>query len=196
MKPNIFAFIFARGGSQEVPRKNIRLLGGKPLIAYAIEAGRKSHLVDRVIVSTDDDEIAQVARAYGAEVPFMRPQALARNDTPEWLAWQHAVREMGSDVNGPDDIFILCPRRRPFVRRRSALPQPIAQRQQAPPVWDMTTVAYACRCTYILESTSIFGGKVRTVSVPPEHALDIDTEEDLRFAEYWISTRTAGREWH
>ena len=63
----------ARGGSKGVPRKNIRLLAGKPLIAYAIETALASKLIDRVIVSTEDREIAQIALQYGAEVPFMRP---------------------------------------------------------------------------------------------------------------------------
>ena len=78
--------IFARGGSKSVPRKNIRPLAGKPLIGYAIQTALASQYIDRVIVSTDDDEIATVAKACGAEVPFMRPAELARDDSPEWLA--------------------------------------------------------------------------------------------------------------
>ena len=92
MSMQTLAGIFARGGSKGVPRKNIRLLDGKPLIAYAIETARASRLIDRVIVSTDDEEIAQVAERCGAEVPFRRPPELARDDAPEWLSWQHAIR--------------------------------------------------------------------------------------------------------
>lgn len=100
--------IFARGGSKGVPRKNIRLLAGKPLIAYSIEAALESSLIDRVVVSTDDEEIADVAREYGAEVPFMRPVELARDDTPEWMAWQHAIRTL--DVDGQEiDSFVCIP---------------------------------------------------------------------------------------
>jgi N,N'-diacetyl-8-epilegionaminate cytidylyltransferase len=84
--------IFARGGSKGVPRKNIRPLAGKPLIAYAIETGLASQYIDRLIVSTDDPEIAEVAKSYGAEIPFMRPAELAQDDSPEWLSWQHAIR--------------------------------------------------------------------------------------------------------
>jgi len=84
-------FIFARGGSKGVPGKNIRALGGKPLIAWSIEQALAVRRIERVLVSTDSLEIADVARAYGAEVPFMRPPHLARDDSPEWLAWRHAL---------------------------------------------------------------------------------------------------------
>lgn len=85
------AFIFARGGSKGVPKKNIKMLGGKPLIAWSIEHALAVKRIDRVIVSTDSEEIAAAARKYGAQVPFIRPAELARDDSPEWLAWRHAL---------------------------------------------------------------------------------------------------------
>lgn len=85
------AFIFARGGSKGLPGKNIRPLAGKPLIAWSIEHALAVKRIERVIVSTDSEEIAIVARQYGAEVPFIRPAELARDDSPEWLAWRHAL---------------------------------------------------------------------------------------------------------
>lgn len=85
------AFIFARGGSKGLPGKNIRPFGGKPLIAWSIEHALAVKCIERVIVSTDSEEIAAVAREYGAEVPFIRPAELARDDSPEWLAWRHAL---------------------------------------------------------------------------------------------------------
>jgi N-acylneuraminate cytidylyltransferase/CMP-N,N'-diacetyllegionaminic acid synthase len=88
------AAICARGGSKGVPRKNLRILDGKPLIAHTVEQALKSEVFDRVVVSTDDQEIADVARQYGAEVPFMRPEELARDDSPKWLVFQHLIREM------------------------------------------------------------------------------------------------------
>lgn len=88
---NAVAFIFARGGSKGLPGKNIRHLGGKPLIAWSIEHAQAVNRIQRVIVSTDSEEIAAVARQYGAEVPFIRPAELARDDSPEWLAWRHAL---------------------------------------------------------------------------------------------------------
>lgn len=88
---NAVAFIFARGGSKGLPGKNIRHLGGKPLIAWSIEHAQAVNRIQRVIVSTDSEEIAAVARQYGAEVPFIRPAELAGDDSPEWLAWRHAL---------------------------------------------------------------------------------------------------------
>lgn len=93
MPDRILAVIPARGGSKGVPRKNIRAVGGKPLIGYTIETALAArHLFHRVIVSTDDEEIADVARQCGAEVPFVRPAVLAGDQTPMLPVLQHAVR--------------------------------------------------------------------------------------------------------
>lgn len=104
------AFIFARGGSKGVPGKNIRPLGGKPLIAWSIEHALAVKRIKRVIVSTDSEEIAVVAREYGAEVPFIRPAELARDDSSEWLAWRHALNYL-MDTNGalPEAMVSLPP---------------------------------------------------------------------------------------
>jgi CMP-N,N'-diacetyllegionaminic acid synthase len=91
MSGGVLAIIPARGGSKSVPRKNLQMLAGKPLIAHAIEHARAATSIDRVIVSTDDDEIARIARAFGAEVPFMRPIELAADDTPDLPVFQHAL---------------------------------------------------------------------------------------------------------
>src|SRR6266851_8139992 len=79
---DILALINARGGSKSIPRKNIALLAGKPMIAWTIEAALLSPSLSRVVVSTDDAKIAEIARGFGAEVPFLRPAELARDDTP------------------------------------------------------------------------------------------------------------------
>lgn len=89
---NVLAVIPARGGSQGVRRKNIRLVCGKPLIAYSIETALAARsLFHRVIVSTDDSEIAEIARVHGADVPFLRPAALATDEAPMFLTIRHAV---------------------------------------------------------------------------------------------------------
>jgi len=88
---SVVAIVPARGGSKSIPRKNIKLLAGVPLIAYSIEAARASALVDRVIVSTDDEEIAAIARRCGAEVPFLRPRSLAEDTTPDLPVFLHAL---------------------------------------------------------------------------------------------------------
>ena len=81
MKYKIVAIILARGGSKGIPKKNIKLLAGKPLIAYSIEAALKSKYIDRVIVSTEYEEIAEISKRYGAEV-IERPEELAKDETP------------------------------------------------------------------------------------------------------------------
>ena len=108
-KPVVYAWIFARGGSKGLPRKNLRALMGKPLIAYAIEAGRQSNLIDRVFVSTDDVEIAEVAKQYGAEVPFMRPAALASDQAAERLAWRHAIEWTRNSGLPPMEVMVSLP---------------------------------------------------------------------------------------
>lgn len=88
------ALIPARGGSKRIPRKNVRPFAGRPMIAYAIEVARRSSLFAHVVVSTDDDEIADVARHCGAELPFMRPAALATDEAGTIAVVQHALQEL------------------------------------------------------------------------------------------------------
>lgn len=90
----VLAVIPARGGSKGIPRKNIKPLAGKPLIAWTIEAALKAQGIDRVIVSTEDKEIGSVAKQFGAEVPFMRPLALAQDDTPGIAPVLHAIEQL------------------------------------------------------------------------------------------------------
>lgn len=87
------AIIPARGGSKRIPRKNVKLFAGRPMIAYAVDAAAKSGLFDHIVVSTDDAEIASVARVAGAETPFVRPQELADDHTPTVPVIAHAIDE-------------------------------------------------------------------------------------------------------
>lgn len=98
---NLLALIPARGGSKGIPRKNIRLLNGKPLIVWTLEAAQRSHSVSRIVVSTEDLEIAAIARDCGADVPFMRPAELARDDTPGIQPVLHAIDQL------PDYDWVL-----------------------------------------------------------------------------------------
>jgi CMP-N-acetylneuraminic acid synthetase len=91
MTTEILAIIPARGGSKSIPRKNIRSFAGHPLIAYSIAAGLAAEAVTRLLVSTDDEEIAAVARRYGAETPFLRPPEFAKDQTPDLPVFQHAL---------------------------------------------------------------------------------------------------------
>lgn len=108
------AFIFARGGSKGLPGKNIRPLGGKPLIAWSIEHAHSVNRIERVIVSTDSEEIAAVAREYGAEVPFIRPAELARDDSPEWLAWRHALNYLRETAGALPEAMVSIPTTAPL----------------------------------------------------------------------------------
>ncbi|KTC91645.1 acylneuraminate cytidylyltransferase family protein [Fluoribacter dumoffii] len=101
------AFIFARGGSKGLPRKNIKLLAGKPLIEYSIDVARQTPAITHIFVSTDDAEIAAVANQAGATV-IHRPKELATDTCPEWLAWRHAVDYVTAHY-GAFDLFISLP---------------------------------------------------------------------------------------
>ncbi len=100
------AIILARGGSKRIPRKNIKLFSGRPIIEYPIMTAKRSGLFDRVIVSTDDTEIAQVAAAAGAEVPFERPAALADDYTPTADVVAHAIKTLNKA--GPTIKHACC----------------------------------------------------------------------------------------
>jgi N-acylneuraminate cytidylyltransferase len=226
MTASVFAFIFARGGSKGLPRKNILPLGGKPLLAHAIHCARACRMVERIIVSTDDPEIAAVAREWGAEAPFLRPAELSTDSAPERLAWRHALQYVQDTEGRMPDVFVSVPATSPLRKPQdveaciqklldtdadiiiSVTPSShspyfnmvtlregeahrviepdqgsLHHRQEAPKIYNMTTVAYAARPRYIMEKASIFEGKVRAVEIPAGRALDIDTPLDWIIAE-------------
>lgn len=230
-RPYTIGLICARGGSKGLTRKNLRPLGGKPLLGWAIETARSCPSIDRVVVSTEDSEIATVAKSFGAEVPFVRPSELARDDSAELLVWQHAIRTLGSLDNKVPELLVNIPTTSPLravedvegcienllendgdlcITIREAQRNPYFnmvklndgwvslvippststfRRQDAPPVFDITTVAYAARCEYVLATRRLLDGKVRATLVPDERAVDIDTELDLAFAEFLLKRR-------
>ncbi|MBT6471664.1 MAG: acylneuraminate cytidylyltransferase family protein [Candidatus Marinimicrobia bacterium] len=226
------ALICARGGSKGLPGKNIKKLGGTPLIGWSIKVAKRIERVSRVIVSTDSEEIAEIALEYGAEVPFMRPKDLALDDSPEWLVWRHAINYLESrqgekieglvvlpataplrsieDVNDCIDEFekgevdsvitVSEANRSPYfnmiVNDKKGysslviqLKKGIVRRQDAPKVYDMTTVAYVVNTNFVKKFDGIFEGMVKSVVVPPERAIDIDTMLDFKIAEYLILNR-------
>ena len=226
------AFIFARGGSKGLPGKNIRPLAGKPLIAWSIEHAQAVRRIERVIVSTDSKEIANVARQYGAEVPFMRPEELARDDSPEWLAWRHALNYLRETEGRLPEVMVSTPSTSPLrlpidiencldeyekgkadmvITVTDAHRSPyfnmikenadgtvglvippatsLTRRQDAPSVYDMTTVAYVAETDFVLTHQSHFEGSVRAVHVPLERAIDIDTLMDFKMAEFFLSQK-------
>jgi YrbI family 3-deoxy-D-manno-octulosonate 8-phosphate phosphatase len=102
----VLAIVPARGGSKGIPRKNIRPFAGHPLIAYSIAAARQADSVTRVIVSTDDEEIAAVARDESAETPFLRPPQLARDDSPDLPVFQHALQWLAENEGYHPDVVV------------------------------------------------------------------------------------------
>jgi CMP-N-acetylneuraminic acid synthetase len=105
----VLGLIPARGGSKGVPRKNIRLLGGKPLLHYTAQAALASGRLSKVILSTDEEQIAEIGRSCGLETPFLRPPELACDDTPMLPVIQHAVRWMERDGHSFDAVCLLQP---------------------------------------------------------------------------------------
>ncbi|MCD5987014.1 acylneuraminate cytidylyltransferase family protein [Pseudomonas sp. CDFA 553] len=227
---NAYAFVFARGNSKGLSGKNIKLLGGKPLLGHAIDVARQVPEIKKVFVSTDSDAIASVAREYGAEV-IERPQELATDEAPEWLAWQHAIQylqargerfdlfvslpatsplrsaeDVASCISSVDDdvdvvVTVTPAARSPFfnmlVRDERGVSSIVCagdnyhRRQDAPEVYDMTTVAYVARPDYILNHAKLFAGRVRSVIVPRERAIDIDDIYDFKMAEIFLMEREA-----
>ena len=112
----VVAIIPARGGSKRIPRKNIKNFCGKPMIAYSIEAALASKLFDKVIVSTDDEEIVKIAKEYGAEVPFIRPTELSDDHTATIPVIAHAIKELQKEE--PVSIACCIYATAPFIQER------------------------------------------------------------------------------
>jgi YrbI family 3-deoxy-D-manno-octulosonate 8-phosphate phosphatase len=105
-KIEVLAIIPARGGSKSIPHKNIRLFAGYPLISYSIAAGLQAKSVNRTVVSTDDEEIAQISREYGAEVPFLRPAKYSQDNSQDFPVFQHALNWLADEQNYHPDVVV------------------------------------------------------------------------------------------
>lgn len=139
MSQTTVAIIHARGGSKRLPRKNVRLLAGRPLLAYPIELCRRCGFVDRIIVSTDDDEIMAVAREHGAETPFRRPADISE-DVPSEMVTEHALRFLRDERGLPDYALTLTPAT-PFTRVEDVAAA--FELLRANPDWDGVTAVRA-----------------------------------------------------
>ena len=226
MMENI-AFIFARKNSKRLQKKNIKIFAGKPLIAWSIQQALMVKKINRVVVSTDCEQIAKVASDYGAEVPFLRPSVLASDESPEWLSWQHALRMVLKDKKTLPKMMISLPvtsplrnkvdiencinvyekknadivisvtesNRNPYfnmvkvnddglVEELIKQKKKIYRTQDAPKIFDITTVAYVANPHYVLNEKSMFNGKMYYNEIPKERSIDIDTHFDFEIAEY------------
>lgn len=129
----------ARGGSKSIPRKNIRPFAGHPLIAYSIAAGLAAELVSRVIVSTDDEEIATIARQYGAEAPFLRPAEFSQDQTPDLPVFQHALNWLAEHEGYQPEIVVQLRPTSP-LRRTWHIDQAVARLIEHPEADSVRTV--------------------------------------------------------
>lgn len=229
----VYGAVFARGGSKGVPGKNLRQIAGTSLLELSIAMGLASPEIDRMFCSTDSDEIATEAMRLGAEVPFLRPETLALDDSPEWSAWQHLARFVIQEGASESDVLVSLPATSPLrayedieralelfrqesfdlvlgvsestrspwfnmvVREHSSEVslaagvegERIARRQDAPPVFDITTVIYVTTLGFVIHSEGMFDGSVGSVVIPRERSIDIDTEFDLEIADYLLRKR-------
>ena len=233
---SVLAIVPARGGSKGLPGKNIRLLGGHPLIAYSVASAIAAETIDRLIVSTDDEVIAEVASSYGADAPFLRPAELATDTAPDLplfqhvLTWlrdheghqpsiivqlrptspfrprgllDHAVRLLQADPNADSVRAVTPPQQHPskmwtrderdYLRPllRSSQHEPYNQtRQLLPEVFWQTGHVDVVRSDTILQKGSLTGDAVRSIVVDRNYAVDIDTLEDLQYAEHLLKKST------
>lgn len=161
----ILALIPARGGSKSIPRKNIRLVAGKPLIAHTIGQALDSCLINRVIVSTDDVEIAAIARQFDADVPFLRPPELAQDETPDWPVFNHALRWLKEHENYEPDLVIHLRATTPN-RRVETLDKAIAAFIKMPEAESMRSVRLADYSPYKMVLIRP-DGCIEPVVIPP-----------------------------
>jgi CMP-N,N'-diacetyllegionaminic acid synthase len=220
------AVIPARGGSKRIPRKNLTLLGGKPLIAYTIEAAISSKRLSRSIVSTDDEEIASVAKQFGAEVPFLRPAELAQDKSAVLDAINHALTHLERQGDQIDTVVLLQPtsplrtgkhvdeaidlfessgadtvtavcnsREHPYyawtvedgrLQPFFSLEKVLTARQDLPSAVIENGSIFVINRSLIAENR-IYGSIVVPYLMPPGNGVDIDTDDDLRWAQFLIT---------
>jgi len=231
----VLGLIPARGGSKGIPRKNIATLAGRPLLTYTCDAALNSRGLARVVLSTDDEEIAGVGRESGVEVPFLRPAELANDETPSVDVAEHAVRWLADREGWQAEVVVLLQPTSPLRQARhidealmlmddtdidtvvSVMPVPHRfnpynvmrvegglledfwqdgvgfdrfRRQNLPVLYARNGPAVlASRADLILTSHTFYGARVAPYLMSEEESVDIDTDFDLRLAEWLISQR-------
>jgi N-acylneuraminate cytidylyltransferase len=195
----VLAIIPARGGSKGVARKNIREAAGKPLIAWTIEEARKSKYIDRLVLSSDDEEIIRVAREWGCEVPFVRPAALAQDETPGIDPVLHAMDQLPDyeivvllqttsplrNVSDIDGCIELC------VNQGAKACVSVAEAEQSP-YW-MFTVGDAGAMQPLMQATAVYA---RRQDLPPAYILNgavyVAQRDWLRQHKTFVTDETLG----
>jgi len=146
-KLDVLALILARGGSKSVPRKNIIEINGKPLISYTIKQALASNLITRTIVSTDDEEIARISKTWGAEIPFMRPSAIARDDSIDFEAFIHCLDWLKQNENYEPELVVHLRATGP-VRRIEVIDRAIEKMANTPDADSLRTVVMSKQTPY------------------------------------------------
>lgn len=223
----IIGLIPARGGSKGLPRKNLRPLHGKPLIAWTIDAALSSRSIDRVVVSTEDEEISEVSKTYGADVPFMRPSELATDEASSIGVVFHAIETLKASDSHYDYVILLQPtsplrtvedidraiefsfsinagavvsvcetghhpywaNTLPADRNMKDFLRPeIANknRQELPVFYRLNGAIYIASSAYLKLNSGFMNSDTYAYIMPLERSVDIDTELDLKFAEYLL----------
>ena len=226
---SVFAFIFARGGSKGVPKKNIKLFCGKPLIQYSIDIAKEINEIQECFVSTDDQEIAEIANSIGATI-IERPVSLSQDNSAEWLAWKHAVKwvkknrgnfekfvslpstaplrtienvkssienlKIGIDVvmtisstNHNPSFNMVSKNKKKSIKLLIPSQTKIHRRQDTTEIFNITTVAYVTRPSYIENKSSIWNGNVIGFEIEKENSIDIDDLHDFKIAEFLMKER-------
>jgi len=220
------AFIFARGGSKGIPKKNLQKVGKFTLVEHSIRIAKRLPSIERIFISTDSDEIASLGRTYKIEI-INRPEELASDSSNEVLSWKHAINFVENSY-GYFDNFLSIPPTSPLrieedifrimsslnsnidivlgISRSKKSPwfnmvtneggiklvnksSQIFRRQDTPLIFDITTIAYAAKVTYLKGCNNILEGKVKGVEIPEERSIDIDNWFDLKLARLLIESR-------
>lgn len=221
----IVCIIFARGNSKGLKNKNLLKFKSSTLLGNSIKQAKKSKLIQRVFVSTDNKKIIKEALKCKAEVPFVRPKVLASDNSPEINSWRHGAEYLEKKLNLQADYIVTVPATAPlrnvsdidkcikkavskkldmvfcvtpslrnpyfnileeknnkleiFSRKKKKL---FFRRQDAPKCFDLTTVCYVFKPSYIKKTNNLLSGKVGFVKIPKERALDIDDQWDYKIA--------------
>jgi CMP-N,N'-diacetyllegionaminic acid synthase len=226
----ILGIVPARGGSKGIPNKNLSQLGGKSLLEFTVECAHQSCALDRLIVSTDNEEIAAAARCFKADVPFIRPRELAADDTPDFPVFLNVINWLKNNENydvdfvvwlrptspfrsatdvcqaiklleetGADSVRSVCkadahPYWMKFLDKKLNLTPIIDgldekkyhRRQLLPEVYCLNGAVEVIRVSAALKHNYLYGMDVRGYVMPPNRSLDIDTYEDLRYANFLL----------
>lgn len=178
----VLALIPARGGSKSIPRKNIREFAGHPLIAYSIAAALAAETISRLVLSTDDEGIAEIGREYGAEVPFIRPDELSQDNTPDIPVFQHALNWLETNEAYQPEIVVQLRPTSP-LRKKSHIDQAVWRLLEHPEADSIRTVCVPFQNPYKMWriNKNGFMQPVMTIDLPEPYNLPRQVLPDV----YW-----------